>query len=108
MPAPTIQDFFGANATLSGSTLSISLGDFTAQQFDATDPNAARIAAALIRKWRSASNGKDDDPTCGLLVASPFVTLQQRGTETQRGFQYSATFYVPDSGAAEPDPDMVV
>lgn len=108
MPAPSIQELFGINATLSGTTLSITLTDFSPEGFDVTDPNAARVAAALIKKWKAFTSNKDADPTVGLVVTDPFVTLATRGESVQRGFQYAATIYIPDSGAAEPDPDLVV
>ncbi len=108
MPAPGITDLFGSGASLSGTTLSIDLTAFTAEGFDATDPTAARIAAALIKKWKAFTSTKDTDPTCGLVVGDPFVTLATRGESVQRAFQYACTIYIPDSGAAEPDPDLVV
>ncbi|MEB3338967.1 MAG: hypothetical protein VKJ46_15965 [Leptolyngbyaceae bacterium] len=108
MPAPSIQELFGVNASLSGSTLAITLTDFLPEGFDVTDPTASRVVAAMVKRWKNFTTGKEDDPTVGITVGAPFVSLATRGEQTQRSFQYSVSLYIPDVGAAEPDPDLVV
>jgi hypothetical protein len=115
----TLQDLYGANATLNGTTLTINLSDFTATGFDPT--NAAnrtpgKIGAAHLKYMREQNKGdvKTNDPTVG-IAADEFSQGQKqfvvRGVEpnaqAQVLTQIVLNIYTPDE-AADFDPDKVV
>lgn len=110
--ALTIQELFGTNANLDTSgatpTLTIDLTDFAAESLNGTSGySAGKVAATLVRKWFATTESKTDDATAGVTVSEPFVSLTTRNGVAQRVYQYSVSVYVPDSGAAAPDPDLV-
>jgi hypothetical protein len=121
MPAPTISNFFGANAqTLTVSTsvtasaadpvLVIRYSDFTAQEWNAlvagdqTDPE--KWLAAITRKiydWTIANT--DDLPN--VAITEPILGLESRNNTLKRRFSYGLDIYQNDTGSSAPDPDLV-
>lgn len=53
MAALTLQQQFGANASISGGILSITLADLTAVGLNEANPSPADIAAALVLHWKA-------------------------------------------------------
>lgn len=108
MAAPTLEELFGTNATNDGATLSISIADLVSVGLDSgASYTPVKIAAALVKLWHSSTSDKIDDPTVGLVIGDPFLSLYTRGDDLQRVYQYPCSFYVPDAGEAL-DPDLVV
>jgi hypothetical protein len=111
--APTLADFFGANAAVDTSTpanpkLTIQFSDFATQGFSntakATDPEA--WVTAIVKKIRAYSNTATDESS-NIVVDAPFKGLTTRNSLDQREYSYSVRIYEPDTGSAEPDPDNV-
>lgn len=106
--ALTLTNLFGANASLSGGVLSITLSDFSGIGLDGTDPSASDIAAALILNWKAnQGTDADQDPTIGVTVGDEFRSFLTRGEQAQIEYQFPVSLYVIDNSSAL-DPDDVV
>jgi hypothetical protein len=115
----TLQDLYGTNATLNGTTLTINLTDFTTTGFDPTvnaNLTPGRIAAAHLKYMRDQNKGdaKTNDPTVGIAADELAQGQKQfvvRGVEPNAQAQVSIpvvlNIYTPDE-AADFDPDKVV
>lgn len=114
----TLQDLYGANANLNGTTLTINLTDFASTGFDPTvgaNLTPSKIAAAHLKYLRDNNKGdtKASDPTIG-IVADDTQGQKQfvvRGVEPNASAQVSIpitiNIYTPDL-ASDFDPDKVV
>lgn len=105
----TLQELFGANATITSGTLSIKLSDFSS--LDAANPSASKICAAFLLRLRDVTKASQNDATAG-VVASDFEqakTFVTRGTPAVAQEQHPLTFnlYRPDTSTAL-DPDDVI
>lgn len=110
--ALTLAQLFGTNATIdtSGATpkLIVELNDFLPESLNGTNGyTASKVGAAMLRHWLSNTKTLSEDATAGIVASDPFVSLTTRNGIAQRGYSYSVNVYVPDSGAASPDPDLV-
>lgn len=113
MPAPTLADFFGANAAIDTSNaanpeLRIKFADFATQGLSntakATDAEAWLVA--ILKRARAYSAAATDEMS-NVAVDAPFLGLTTRNSVSVREYSYSARIYEPDTGASEPDPDNV-
>ena len=121
MPAPTISDFFGANAqTLTASTsvtasaadpvLVLRYSDFTAQAWNAlvagdqTDPE--KWLTAIARRIYDFSVANTDE-LANVVITAPILGLESRNNALKRRFSYGLDIYQDDSGSSAPDPDLV-
>ncbi|NER26451.1 MAG: hypothetical protein F6J89_02190 [Symploca sp. SIO1C4] len=104
----TLQQRFGANATLSNGTLQIKLSDLTTAGLDATAPNADQILASLIlMSQQNQPTNVSEDPSVGVTITDSFKSFALRGEESQLEYQKTVSFYVADSTSAI-DPDDLV
>jgi hypothetical protein len=115
MPAPTISDFFGANATVdttnpSNPQLIIQFGDFSGVGWSnasgASDPE--KWLTSIIKKIRlfSSANTADQIPNVEIST-DPSIGFETRENAAKRRFDYYLSIYEPDTGATAPDPDNV-
>lgn len=120
MAAPTIADFFGANAqvltdqaTVSASAtdpcLVIRFSDLVGTGWDqpagASDPE--KWITAIVRMIDAFSTANTDDVPNVYTSDIPFQSLSQRNGTNKRIYAYTLNFAVPDSASAHPDPDQV-
>jgi hypothetical protein len=121
MPAPTIANFFGANAqvltassTVTASptapVLVIRQSDFSAEDWNALttgqEADPEKWTVAIVRKINTWSNANIDDIP-NVVIDNPIVGLESRTSTLKRRFSYSIDIYQPDSGATAPDPDLI-
>lgn len=113
MPAPTLADFFGANAAIdttdpANPKLTLTFLDFAAQGFGNTAKasDAEAWAVALVKKWRAATMAATDEAS-NLAVDAPFKGTTTRETLPKIEYSYSVRVFEPDTTASEPDPDNV-
>lgn len=121
MPAPTIANIFGANASVIVDTQSVAASinaplliihytDFNAEGWnsllagDEIDPE--KWLTAIIKKINAFSNANLDDLP-NAVITDPIVGLESRNTILKRRYSYSVDIYQPDTGASFPDPDLV-
>ena len=108
MPALTLQQQFGANASMASGTLSIRLSDLAAVGLTSTTPSPADLAAALILLWKSnQGSNAEQDPAIGVTVGDSYRSIIPRGGSSQIQHQYPVSIYVPDN-TSNLDPDDVV
>lgn len=108
MPALTLQQQFGANATLSGGILSISLVDLTAIGLNNSSPSASEIAAALILLWKQNQGTEAaNDATIGVVVGDATKSFGFADRANQIQHQFPVSLYVSDSSGTI-DPDNVI
>ncbi|WP_346291607.1 hypothetical protein [Sphaerothrix gracilis] len=106
MSALTASQLFGSSATLTSSTLTISLADLAATGLDGASPSASQVAAALVKHWQTNTAGKQDDSEAGVYVGdAPFFALARNNTQIEQ--QYAVSFY-RSAGNISTDPDEVV
>lgn len=122
MPAPTIANFFGANATIltANETVAAAAGDpvlvvrfsdlaaagwDALQTGDATDPE--KWATAIVRMIDAFSTANTDEVPNVYTSDAPFQSLGTRNGTTKRIYGYTLNIAIPDSGSAHPDPDQV-
>lgn len=107
MPAPTLQQFFGANAMLSGSTLTINLNDFSTVGLSssATQPGDILAGIVLLIIANTPANAATDDPLWSVTIGDPFMTIVRNNQQLERNFPVS--FYTPFD-ASTFDPDAVI
>jgi hypothetical protein len=115
----TLQDLYGANAILNGTTLTINLADFTTTGFDPTvaaNLTPAKIAAAHLKYMRDSNIGdaKTNDPTFGIAADELQQGQKQfvvRGTDPNTVahilIPIVLNVYIPDE-ATDFDPDKVI
>ncbi len=121
MAAPTIANFFGANAqvltastTVTASTadpvLVVKYSDFATQAWNALvsgDQNKPeKWITAIARKIVDFSNSNVDDIP-NVVITDPIVGLESRQSVLKRRFSYSLDVYQTDSGSTTPDPDLI-
>jgi len=107
MPAPTIQQFFGNNATLTGSTLTINLNDFTGVGLTPATAQPGDIMAALVLRIISVTpvDAATTDKQWPVTVGTPFISVVRDNEQLERSFPVS--FYTPFTNAVF-DPDAVI
>ncbi|MBD1917450.1 MULTISPECIES: hypothetical protein [Cyanophyceae] len=106
MPAATIQQFFGATATLANTVLTIDLDDFVGVGLTPTSTSAAEIfTAILLRIKANTPTTAIDDPLWGVIVGDPFLSIVR--DNSQLDTQFPVSVYKPFNGSAL-DPDEVV
>jgi len=103
----TTAQAFGTSANLSGGTLTIYLADLAAQGLDTPDA-AAKIIAALIKRWNELTNDKGFDPAYGIVVGNPSRQSVTRSGQNHISYSYSVRLYTLDSAPETPDPDNVI
>ncbi|NEP01259.1 MAG: hypothetical protein F6K58_21890 [Symploca sp. SIO2E9] len=104
----TLQNRFGANATLSNGTLQIKLSDLAVSGLDTSAPSADQILATLILlSQQNQPATATDDPTIGLVIADSFKTFATRGEQSQLEYQKTVSLYVSDTTSTV-DPDDLV
>ena len=121
MTAPTIANFFGANAQILTSDTSITAStgapilvikqaDFSAEAWtalvtdDELDPE--KWITAIVRKINTFSKANLDD-TPNVVITDPILGLESRTNTLKRRYSYSLDIYQPDTGSTQPDPDLV-
>jgi len=121
MPAPTIPNFFGSNAQVLTTTASVTASaaapvlvirqsDFTVETWNAlvagdeADPEKW-ITAITRRIANFTASNIDDIPN--IVITAPVLGLESRTNVLKRRFSYGIDIYQPDTGSAEPDPDLI-
>lgn len=108
MPKPTLQQIFGANATVQNDELTIALADFADvgwdDPFGVNDPE--KWLTAIVLKARQFSQGNSDQAP-NIVVNEPYPGLLTRDEQLKREYSYSVQIYVPDLSASTPDPDLI-
>jgi hypothetical protein len=114
MPAPTMGDFFGTNATLDSTDatnpkLIIQFADFASVGWGSvagtSDPE--KWLTAIIKKIRAFSAANTDQVPNVEIATDPSIGFETRETNPKRRFDYFVSIYEPDTGATAPDPDNV-
>jgi hypothetical protein len=110
MPALTLTQCFGANATLTNGTLTIQLSDFPA--LNSANPSASKIMAAIMLALKTTTATLREDSTVGIVSAIEYgneKSFVQRGDPAVSQIQTALTFnlYTADSSTAL-DPDDVL
>ncbi|NEQ78562.1 MAG: hypothetical protein F6K23_39580 [Okeania sp. SIO2C9] len=104
----TLQQRFGASATLSNGKLQITIADLAAVGLDVTQPNADQILASLILlNIENQPATASEDPTVGVIIADSFKTFASRGEQSQLEYQKTLSLYTADPTSAI-DPDDLV
>jgi hypothetical protein len=122
MAAPTIANFFGANAvTLTAAStavvasaaapvLVIRYADFAAQDWNAlaagNELDPEKWITAILRKIYDFSISNTDEIP-NVVVTAPLLGLETRNAALKRRFSYGVDIYQADSGASNPDPDLI-
>lgn len=107
MPAPTVQQIFGPNATLSSGVLTISLSDFSSVGLTAATAQPGDIVAALILRIISVTpaNAATEDKAWPITIGEPFISVVRDNEQLERSFPVS--LYTPFNAAVF-DPDDVI
>ena len=107
MPFPTIQQFFGTNATLNGTTLTINLNDFTGVGLTPATAQPGDIFASMLLRIISVTpvDAATTDKQWPVTVGTPFISVVRDNEQLERSFPVS--FYTPFT-AATFDPDSVI
>lgn len=105
MPALTLQQQFGTNASIASGTLSIKLADLAAVGLNSNSPTPAKIASALVLLWKqNQGSDADQDISIGLVVGTPQINIAYRGTTQQIEYQHPVSIYTPNNlGGLDPD-----
>lgn len=106
MPAITLTEAFGANATLAAGTLTITIADLASNGLNGPTPTAPEILTAILLRLKGTqpSNALEDAER-GIVIGDPFKTISRN--ETQLEYQYPYSVFVPINIPAL-DPDDVV
>lgn len=108
MPALTTAQMFGPSATLTGTTLTITLSDFSGVGLSGSTPSATDVMAAIIlRQLSQMPTDASTDTTVGYRVEAGFVPFAFARNNTQFEHPYNIYFYTPASGSSL-DPDNVI
>lgn len=106
MPAATLQQFFGASATLVGGNLTIDLDDFADVGLSNTSTSAAEIFTAILLKIKANTpTTAADDVLWGVIVGDPFLSIVR--DNAQLDTQFPVSVYKPFNSSTL-DPDEVV
>lgn len=111
MPEPLLTDVFGANATQSASTITISKADLTSTGLTASATNKAEsLLAAIVLKARDAlpNSTFNDNVDQSVTITDGFNSIVTKtspsGASTEyRQFQYNINFHKVDNVALDPD-----
>lgn len=108
MPKPTIQQLFGAGATVANNKLTIDFTDFATEGWNtaAGTNDAERWLTAIVLKARKFSD-TNADQVPNIVVSEPFPGLTTRNNQLKREYSYSVQIYVLDTGNVVPDPDLM-
>jgi len=106
MPAITLAQAFGSNASISGGVLSIPLADLASVGLSKASPSASEIFTALILRIRAAQGATtQEDIEVGIFVGDPFLTISRNDTQLER--QFPVSVYTP-LNIPVLDPDDVI
>jgi hypothetical protein len=108
MPKPTIQQLFGAGATVANNKLTIDFADFTAEGWNtaAGTVDAEKWFTAIILKAHAFTSANTDQVP-NIDIQEPYPGLTTRNAQLKREYAYTVQVYVPDTGNAAPDPDLM-
>jgi hypothetical protein len=125
MATPTIDNYFGANATVLTATTSVtaSAADpvLLIRASDFADWGSATAGSSSPQKWLTSIMNKAyqffqisanlSDQSINCVVTLAFVTLADRivgsNTTRKRQFSYAVDIFAPDAGSNTPDPDDI-
>jgi hypothetical protein len=108
MPALTLSQLFGPNATLAGGTLTVKLSDFTGVSLNNPNPSPSEVAAAIVSFWKANKpSTSDTDPDIGLVCESTFKSFQQIGTTPLLIYAFTVSIRTEDTVGNNLDPDSV-
>jgi len=106
MPDLTIQQQYGASATLNGGILSITLSEIG---LDTLNPTTSQIdGAILLRRKSLLPADATNDPTIGTTIGDPFAGIATRGEVQQIEQQYSVSLYKTAGDLSISDPDQIL
>lgn len=108
MPKPTIQQLFGAGATVVNNKLTLDFADFATEGWTtaAGTTSAEKWLTAIVLKAQKFSTSNTDQLP-NIVVSDPFPGLINRDSQLKREYAYTVQVYVPDTSAAIPDPDLM-
>ncbi|PZV07825.1 MAG: hypothetical protein DCF32_06235 [Leptolyngbya sp.] len=107
MPSPTLQQFFGASATLVGGNLTLDLDDFADVGLSNTATAPGDILAAIILKIiaNTPTDAATTDKLWSVTIGDPFISVVRDNEQLERSFPVS--FYTPFTASVF-DPDAVI
>jgi len=107
MPAATLQQFFGANSTLSSGTLTVDLNDFADVGLTPTSTSPTEILTAILLKLKAntPTDAALNDKEWGITIGDPFISVVR--DNEQLDTQYPVSIYRPFSSPTL-DPDDVI
>ncbi|MGG6237229.1 hypothetical protein ACQ4N7_01210 [Nodosilinea sp. AN01ver1] len=107
MPAATLSQVFGANASISSGTLTVSLADFTDVGLTPTSTSPTEILTAILLKLKAntPTDAATNDKDWGITIGDPFISVVR--DNEQLDTQYPVSIYRPFANPTL-DPDDVI
>jgi hypothetical protein len=105
MPKHTLQELFGASATQTATTITITKADFATLAASVNNTGSQLFSALLLRAKDIATQAAyDADTTKTIYASAGFSSFTTRGTISSRNDQITFNLTKPDSSAVL-DPD---
>lgn len=106
MPALTLAQVFGANASVTSGVLEITLADFSSVGLTGVTPTASEIfTAIMLQIVASQTPTSQEDLDVGVFIGEPFISVVRNNEQLDRSFPVSV--FTPFS-ASTLDPDDVI